>query len=514
MTEQEPIKRLEDGMSIKTSAIIKKFIKTLPCTWKAKRGAKKLLKTFPEFSQPLQLPDEHEIFAWIQGLCLTPHRRPGTPEGHQAEQWVFQKLMEVGLENVTMDPIPITVWQASNWSLTVDSLEIPSFFVLNTGFTGEKGITAPLIYVGTGTKKDFKNVDVSGKIVVADVPFPYIKTGILVKLLKFLGASYLVSDPEKSLNRKSGQFLNFVRRNFIGGTTAENASMDDVYWQAFKKGARGLCLILKDQPSNSNSHYGPYDGIMKPIPALWIGKHDGNTLREKAMSHTNATLVLRGTQHPGVMHNIWGVLPGKSEEIVLVTSHHDAPFQGAIEDGAGVAQVLAQVQTWAKVPVEQRERTIVFVVDAGHFYGSRGAFKFAQDHPDLMKKARILITLEHLCGKEVEEDEQIYKENGQLALTVMFTSNQPLPIATVINALRKKPAKKTLPIPSNLFAPVPVSDAGGYVAESGVPVISWIGCPYYLLDEHDTLDMVEKTELVPFCETITELIKPFMSENF
>jgi hypothetical protein len=92
----------------------------------------------------------------------------------------------------------------------------------------------------------------------------------------------------------------------------------------------------------------------------------------------------------------------------------------------------------------------------------------------------------------------------------MFTSAHPYAIATVVNALNKKPAKRTLPIPSDLFAPVPVSDAAGYVLETGVPVISWIGCPYYLLDAHDTLDKVAVEELGPICETITELVKPFM----
>lgn len=43
--------------------------------------------------------------------------------------------------------------------------------------------------------------------------------------------------------------------------------------------------------------------------------------------------------------------------------------------------------------------------------------------------------------------------------------------------------------------------------ESGVPVISWIGCPYYLLDAHDTLDKVELRTLQPFAQTVAEMIK-------
>ena len=50
-------------------------------------------------------------------------------------------------------------------------------------------------------------------------------------------------------------------------------------------------------------------------------------------------------------------------------------------------------------------------------------------------------------------------------------------------------------IPSDFFGGAPTSDASGYVIEAGVPVISWIGCPYYLLDSHDTLDKIDRDAL-------------------
>jgi hypothetical protein len=501
----------ESQVSTKTLDIMLRFLRRLPRIWGAKLRAKYLIKGMPEYEGILKLPKSEEIFAWISGICQTPHRRPGTPEGHKVELWVAGMLKELGLENVKMDPIPITVWSAKEWSLEVGGQRIPRFFVVNTAFTKVEGVTAPLVYVEKGTHKNFSNTDVAGKIVVADVPFPYIPTGAVFRLLQSLGASYIISDPAQALTMRTGQYLNFVRENFIGGATAADAPANDVYWGAYRRGAKGICLILKDQPSNSNSHYGPYDGIMKPMPGLWIGKYDGKELRERAKEGVTATITLQGEKVPGTMHNVWGILPGKSDEAVMVTSHHDAPFQGAVEDGAGVAQVLAQIKIWASVPREKRARTLIFVVGAGHFYGFQGGSRFAREHMDWMKKVKMLITLEHLGAKEVKEKNQKYVETGRPALTVMFTSNEPLAIATVINGLKKKPAKMTVPIPSDLFAPAPISDAAGYVTEAGVPVISWIGCPYYLLDAYDTLRMIAKEELRPICETVTELIKPYMS---
>jgi hypothetical protein len=408
----------------------------------------------------------------------------------------------MGVQQVTMDPVPITVWTAKRWSLTVAGKEIPSFFVVNTGFTGTKGVTGQLVYVGTGSPKDYAKQDIAGKIVVAEVPFPKIPYG---SLLKLSGAAYAISDPDGSITLSSSQYLNFVRRNFVG-STEENAAANDVYWQAYRKGAAAVCLILRDQPSNSNTHYGPYDGIMKPMPGLWIGKYDGEELRKSARVGAQATLTLEGGTEPGVMRNVWGILPGLSDEVILVTSHSDSPFHGAVEDGAGVAQVLAQAWAWSRVTKEQRPKTMVFVADSGHFYGSLGAFTFAREHQDIMKRARILITLEHLGGKEVKEKNGEYALTGRINFTVMFTSHDPRVVASIMKAFAKKPARMTASIPYDFFGPAPTSDAGGYVLESEVPVISWIGCPYYLLDEHDTLDKIEQKELKPIAETVSELV--------
>ena len=233
-------------------------------------------------------------------------------------------------------------------------------------------------------------------------------------------------------------------------------------------------------------------------------------LRERAQSGVMGTLKLEGSVVPGKTHNVWGVLPGQSEEVILVTSHHDSPFQGAVEDGTGMVQVLAQAEAWAHVLVTERPKTMVFVIDAAHFHGSIGAKAFAETHEDIMERTRILLTLEHLAGKEVESGGDGYVETGNLAFTVMFTTPEPTVIASVMRALARKPAKVTASIPSNFFGPVPTSDAMGYVLTSGVPVISWIGCPYYLLDKYDTLDKVEACELVPVFETVTELVKTHM----
>lgn len=503
--------RWESRMSASTADAALTILKRLPAVRATARKAVRMADEIVPAPVPLELPSSREIFSWIEGMCSGPHRRPGSDYGHRAECWVEDRFSEFGLEDIGKDPIPITSWQADYWSLALEGKDIPCFYIPNTGFTGPEGVEGRLSYVGRGRRADIEKVDLEGRIAVAEVPFPLIPTGVALKGLR---GAYYISDPDSSIRPTSRQYLNFVRKNFIGGAvSADSAPRDDVYWNCVRAGALGCCLILKDQPGGTNSHYGPYDGIMKPMPGVWIGKYEADPLRERARTGAMAKLVLQGASEPGTMSNVYGFLPGRSEEVVMVTSHHDSPFSGATEDAAGVAQVLAQALAWSRVPAGKRPVSLAFVVDAGHFYGSLGGHCFAREHPEIMRRTRLLITLEHLGAREVRESGRGYADTGRLALTVMFATPDPSVVAVAVNALKRKPARATAVIPSDFFSPYPTSDASGYVVESGVPVISWIGCPYYLLDEHDTLDKIETRELGPIAETVAELVRGAMADG-
>lgn len=495
-----------------------------------RRQAKRIMKEgLPDFEVEVPLPDAQTMFSWIEGICATPHRRAGTPEGHQAESWLNERFNEIGLEKVTIDEIPIDVWTANSWSLEVEGTKIPSYFILNTSFTGPMGITAPMVYVKGGRQKDFEGLDVSGKIVVAELIF--LKSQI--KLYKAI--SYFISDPDKELKAKAEEVhpVTGLRLNFLGDFFKDILpesgnflqAIDDVYKNAVKRGASAIILILRDQPSKYYSHYAPYDAVFKEIPGLFVGKYEGMELRKMAQQGKEATVVLDGKVEPGHMANVWGVLPGQSEDVILITCHHDSPHKGAVEDGAGICQILTQAWAWSRVPLKDRPKTIVFVGSAGHFYGAWGGYHFVKAHPEIMKRAKILLTLEHLAAKEVEEGpDGEYVFTGNPSLTQMFIADDPKTIAAAMKALKKKPAKSTV-VMSTFGGFLPTDALGFVVASSGaspetefnieksIPFISWISSIHYLLDEGDTLDKVDKDNLRPIAETVTEIVKNLMVLN-
>lgn len=482
-----------------------RIAKGLPSVWWQRRQAERLVDGLADYPFPVGLPDRDTIYRWIEALCETPHRRPGSVFGQRAEDWLVERLSELGLQQVSKEPVPINVWESEQAALRVDDQQYSCFAVPNSAFA-ESPIEASLVYAGNGSEREYNRVQVGGRVVVVDVRFPTLPTGVLLRVLR---SAYAISDPRRELDLRSTHLLSFVRQNFLGGAS-ESAAGDDAYWRAYRRGAKGIVLVLKDQLGSANSHYGPYDGIPKPLPGVWLSKQDGARLIRAAKAGTSSVMTSVGTVRHGTMHNVWGTLPGQSEETILVTSHHDSPHRGAVEDGTGVAQVLTQAWAWSRVPLARRPKTMVFVLDAGHFYGSLGAHRFAEQHPEIMNRTDVLITLEHLAAKDVTEAGGRYVDNGKAAFSAMFTTPDPKVIASVMSAFRKQPPRATACIPSTFFGPAPTSDAMGYVLQSNVPVVSWIACPPYLLDEHDTLDKISKEELEPIARTVTELVKSFM----
>jgi hypothetical protein len=517
--------RKEGGKARLASWALKSYGDLLSGFLRRRREANRLVGELPQLQLEVPTPDSLAIYGWIEELCSTSHRRPGTPEGHRGEDYVEGKFQEFGLEGVRREPIELTVWDAREWGLRVhegrETWDVPCFRVQNTAFTPGDGITAPLVYVDKAWLPGaMKRAGVEGKIVVADVPFPTLPTGVLLKLL---GGGYGVSDPENSFSLSSKMKLIFVRSTFPGhfldvdiGDThlpLEDIRVPwDVYWKASRCGARGVVLILSNMLTNSSTHFGPYDARMKPIPALWVGKYDGQRLRSLAAKGTTATLTLDGTEGRGVTHNIWGVLPGESDRTIVIHSHHDAPFKGATEDGCGMGQVLAQARAWSRVPREERPKTLLFLSTAAHFYGpALGTYEFVRKHTDeILAKADVMICMEHLGAKQVTEENREFVPSGELATTWVMASPHKYVIAGLMNILREQRLKRTVAVPYNFIAPVPTTDAFPYPF-ADVGFLSFISQPYYLLNAEDTLDKIDVEELGPIAACVTDLVKTYMA---
>lgn len=494
--------------------IIANLMDLIPKMKELREKSKEFIPTLKKPELQVLAPDSKVIENDLRKICSVPHRRIGTEEAHEIENYLENTFKELGLENVKKETFEVINWVATDWKLSIELndevIEVPCFYVLNTEFTDKNGITAPLIYVGTGSKKDFKKIDVNGKIVVADIEFPTFPVGKIIKMAE----PYYVSDPQNSFDENTEIILTFVLSNFLPQALGGKPREDTVYWRAVRGGALGLILILRDAPTNINTQWGPYDGMMKPVPALYVGKYDGMKVRELAqIENSQATLILNGYKEISKANNIWGILPGQSEEMFMISTHTDSAFEGASEDGTGVAMVLAQLRAWANIPKEKRPKSLLFVLTAGHLYGGKGAELFAKKYRDnLLKKVIVDINLEHLCAKEVEEDPEThnYRFTNNLAIGAVFLTHDEHLVALTIKAFKEHNIERMLLIPENFFNTPPIGEAGHFTTHSDLKVIHWIRNPYYLLTSEDTLDKIAMDKLQPTAQCVTDLINSLM----
>jgi len=438
-----------------------------------------------------RLPPQERVMQWVQELCRTQHRRPGTPEGHRAERYLADEFRRLGLQDISVDPVDIQVWQPRRWRLTVTTHgrehDIPCFYVPYTAFTSPQGINAPLVYLGEGAPEVIAATDLAGKIAVFDLRFGRLPLDALKS------AAYHVQDPKGSFAPGEWQYATWVRPNW------------QAYDLAVKGGAAAVVWILADQPTNVNTYYAPYDGQAKPLPGLYVGKYDGARLRELCAAGARGRFLLDGRARPGIMANIIGTLPGPGDRSIIINSHHDSPFAGAIEDATGVACVLALASYYARLPENQRPAKLVFCVTAGHFYGERGMENFLLSRREgLIRNVSLALAIEHVGAREFVERDGQWSPTGNLQSRALFVSAE-LAKAVVV-AVAEEKLERTLVVPANALGDRPPGE-GNMLYVMGLPFVQYISGPTYLLVADDTLDKVEPSALLPVVRAVIRIIE-------
>ncbi|MDY0003635.1 MAG: M28 family peptidase, partial [Polyangia bacterium] len=351
-----------------------------------------------------------QLYGFIEKQVALGARRPGSDAGHASERMLEGMLRGFGLESVRSEPIPITRWEAGESRLEVASpggafQPVDSYPIPYVAFTGPQGVEGPLVFADRrtlfhrGARRAWR-----GAVVVTEIGFPPLPLGLLLRLARGL------YDPHGTAGQVSHP-ATWVRLGW------------HLYGEAVRAGAKGFIGVLSDQPGGSARMYAPYgfkekDIMEKPLPAFWVGREAGSSLVGLARSGgARARLLLRGVREPGVTHNIVGEIPprepspgGKgAEEVMVLSCHHDSPFASPVEDASGVAVVLGLARRLAKEPLAKRR--LYVVLTAGHFYGSIGTRTFIREHPEVVGRTAVGVTIEHI-GKEAVED-----TSGRLAPT-------------------------------------------------------------------------------------------------
>jgi hypothetical protein len=285
-------------------------------------------------------------------------RISGTKYDEMTEQWVEDRFRAAGLQNVRRQWFDLPPqWFPTAWSLGATSGGKTLTFAsarpgTRSAATPPGGLELEAVWVGLGTAADFIGRDVKGKLaVIHSVPLP--------------------------------------------GAIAHSASAYGAVRRAEENGAAAIVVALAI-PGNVQTQLGGAG----EVPMFSIGATDEDTLRRLMESGRPVRMKARlSTEMRSGLRDasVWGELPGTGREDVIVMAHHDAYFEGALNNASGMAVVVALGEYFAKVPASQRTRTIRLVASQGHHSGSFGT-KWLADHKDTeLANTALIINAEHVA---------------------------------------------------------------------------------------------------------------------
>lgn len=283
-------------------------------------------------------------------------RIPGTPYDRMAEDYIMDRLKKLGVEDVRRQEIAMRpLWYPAAWSADVtvagQTTALKSAFPI-TESPGTRGssITAPVVWVGLGTAADFHGRDVRGKaVMIYSVPTP--------------------------------------------GGRDHSADWSGAVKRANDAGAAAI-LVEMGFPGNAQSE--PEGAVGTSAPTVTITTDDANIIRDQLDQGREVAfhLKLDTEEREGLKTgNVWGVLPGASDEQILIMAHTDAFFEGAMDNASGLAMMLDIARHYAATPRERRPRTLVFLTTPDHHHGSAG-IHWVRDNYDWSKVA-LIVNSEH-----------------------------------------------------------------------------------------------------------------------
>ena len=335
-------------------------------------------------------------------------RIAGFASSDKTVEWALDQFRKAGLTDLRTQPITqdakSSLWLPLSWRVTLladsafgeGSKDVVLESALPVGPSNIAGgtLTAPLVYVGTASPAVLQHIDVRGKIAV-------------------------------QLIVPQGHML------------FERGTVDSRSEELMKRGAAGVFNLVR-LPGNELSR----DFSDCGNPCFNIGGRDGwfleavleRAARAGVQDKLRVKIDLQTQTFRGLKAvNGVGVIAGKSNETIVLNAHVDGWFDGAGDNGDGLAVLIALARHFAR-PENRPQRTLVFVASAGHHTpGINGPRSFVAANPELAKNAVMLINIEHVAQRNfsparttsADGYREAVADSGEAPIAVGVTNNSP-----------------------------------------------------------------------------------------
>ena len=370
----------------------------------------------PEFAGAALKADVETIVGFARAAGMSKEigsgqmwgRISGFPSSDKTVQWAVDQFRKAGITDVKTQAITqdekSSLWLPQSWKVTLlgdasfgagsNDIVLESALPVGPSSIPAGTLTAPLVYVGAASPAVLRHIDVKGKIAVQLI----VPQG---HMLFERGA--VDSRAEELVKRGAIGVFNLVR--LPGNELSRDFS--DCGNPCFNIGGRdGLFLesILDRAAQN---------GIADKIRA----RIDLQTQTYRGLKAINGVAIIRGA----------------SDDVIVLNAHVDGWFDGAGDNGDGLAVLIALARHFAK-PANKPQRTIAFVASAGHHTpGINGPRSFVTANADLAKKAVMFVNIEHVAQRNfsparttaADGYREAVADSGEAPIAVGVTNNSP-----------------------------------------------------------------------------------------
>jgi hypothetical protein len=418
---------------------------------------KETLKKFTAIS--LKSLDDGELY-W--------GRIPGTKYMQMTMDLLADQYRRLGLDvrrqPVDMPPLWYPTRLTASYTTGARTAPLLTLFPINeTKPTSPAGVTAEAVWVGVGAAPDLAGRDVKGKAVLVYSTFV---PG---------GRSHSASD-------RAGLF-----------------NSDTLVTKA------GAALIIDVMAVPGNGQFNPEGAPSGPdaVPTLTISQDEGFMLRDMLAAGQKVQISVRLDidERAGLKtENLYATLPGATDEQIVIVTHTDGFFQGAMDNASGMATAVDIARHYAGLPRAQRRRTLVFMALPDHHHGEAGRTLAIKTYD--WSRVALILNAEHTSQ------------------TLLYMYNQDLVTSNAISARRwyvsGSPALQQLV--KNTFRDfnvsvysVPERNAGGSLG-----ALTPFAPAFHIIDHviyHTTLDVPELVPAVGLAYSERAFLKIFDEAN-
>ncbi|MDB5442202.1 MAG: peptidase family [Phenylobacterium sp.] len=334
---------------------------------------------------------EPKVVGYIVGQFKAAGLKPAGDKTKAGRAWTQAVPLA---EFQTEGPVAVSV-KAAGQTLTWAQGQQVALRAAQTGQTHVAIKDAPVVFIGYGVKApernwdDFKGVDLHGKIALVLVNDPDFETG----------AGDFGGKAMTYYGRWTYKYEEAARQGALGMIVIHETAPAAYGWNTVKNSnTNAIFDIIRKDPAKAHS---PLEGWIQRDATVGLFKAAGldfEALKKQAQTRDFHPVTLSGVAwstdfavkaEKVVSHNVVGQLPGKTRpnERIIYTAHWDhlgvgqpdargdRIYNGAVDNGSGVAALIELARTFGKAP--RTDRTVMFMSVTAEEKGLLGSEYYA-----------------------------------------------------------------------------------------------------------------------------------------